>query len=212
MFSLSDAELNRLRDGDPGLFTELVRYYHPRLVNFARTFVGDRWSEEVVQDAWISVYGHLSGFAGRSQLRTWLYSIVRNAALSRLRKERRYRSLEEMSGGDDGGGAEAWLESQFDERGRWLQAPQGWGSDTAAALLEEEELQSCIDRAIDRLSPQQQSVLVLRDRQLMAMQDICNILEISYSNARVLLHRARLSVREAIELHLEGNECSVVAK
>ncbi|MEX1197584.1 MAG: RNA polymerase sigma factor [Pseudohongiellaceae bacterium] len=212
MFSLSDAELNRLRDGDPVLFTELVQYYHPRLVNFAGTYVGDRWSEEVVQDAWISVYKHLSGFAGRSQLSTWLYSIVRNAALSRLRKERRYRSLAEMARDENGGGAETWLESQFDERGRWLQAPQGWGTATAAAVLEEEELQSCIDRAIGRLSPLQQSVLIMRDQQQMALQDICNILEISYSNARVLLHRARLSVREAIELHLEGNECSVVGK
>ncbi len=211
MYSLSDAELDRLRDGDPVLFTELVQYYHPRLVNFARTIVGDRWSEEVVQEAWISAYGHLSGFVGRSQLSTWLYSIVRNAALSRLRKERRYRSLEEMAGGDDGG-AEAWLESQFDQRGRWLQSPQGWGAETAASVLEQEELQACVDQAIDRLSSQQQSVLLLRDRQQLALQDICNILEISYSNARVLLHRARLSVREAIELHLEGIECSVVGK
>ena len=81
---LDEQDLEALRRGDQLAFTRLVKRYHRQLLVVARAMVGDVWAEEVLQETWVSVHRALPRFEGRSSLQTWLYTIVRNEARTRL--------------------------------------------------------------------------------------------------------------------------------
>lgn len=199
--------LEALRQGDEQAFTRLVARHHRPIVQMCRAIVGDSAAEEVAQEAWISIHRALPDFAGRSSLKTWLYRIARNAALSRLRRQRREVSLDgllEAAGTDD---PSALMGGRFNSAGRWSEPPGHWGGESVTEVLEGEELQHCISRAIEALEPVRRAVLLMRDLEQLSFGDICNTLGISHSNARVLLHRARLAVHSSIEHYRETGEC-----
>ncbi|MEX0903696.1 MAG: sigma-70 family RNA polymerase sigma factor [Pseudohongiellaceae bacterium] len=202
-----DDQLARLRQGDHAAFTRLVKHYHARLLVVARAIAGDAWGEEVMQEAWIAVYRALPGFEGRSSLQTWLFTIVKHAAQARLRKEKRVKSLDSSLEDNNSSDVERLLDQRFDGAGRWQDFPGAWRIDSAAALLEETELRRCIDKCLRKLPARQRAVLMMRDMEQMDMQSICDVLEISESNGRVLLHRARLSLMGTIGNYLESGEC-----
>lgn len=194
-----DELIERLLAGDQAAYSAVVKAYHGLMLQIARSIVGEAVADEVVQDCWLAVMRNLPNFERRSSLKTWIMCIVGNTAKSRLRKESRSVSLEDITGGEDmSAGA-----GRFRESGHWLHPPSQWSIDTPEALLASDELRDCINRAIAALPPMQNAVLHLRDMQGMDMQNLCKILEITESNARVLLHRARNHVRSAIEDHQE---------
>ena len=199
-------DLQKLQQQDHAAFKSLVMRYHPRLVMVARAIVGDTWAEEVVQDTWLAAYKALPDFQGRSAISTWLITIVKNTATTRLRKESRLVSMDTGfgTGADDEGFLDA---DRFTPAGKWANQLSDWGTDSASALMEQQELKHCVDTAIARMPVQQRSILMLRDAQQLEVADICNILDISHSNARVLLHRARLKLFETINTYLETGEC-----
>ncbi len=201
-----ELDLDALRRGDRATFTRLVALHHRRLVIVARAIVGEAWAEEVVQETWISVHRALPKFEGRSSLLTWLYTIVRNEARTRLGKEARYVSLDTFpeSSNED---TLRTLNMEFRGDGHWQGAPADWHVDSPLELLENTALQHCIDRTLERLSADQRAVFTLRDLQQMELQDICNILELSNSNVRVLLHRARLTLMQVINRYQETGSC-----
>lgn len=199
-------DLAQLQQQNPAAFTSLVSRYHQRLILVAKAIVGDTWAEEVVQDTWLAAYRALPDFQGRSTISTWLITIVKNTATTRLRKERRLVSL------DSGFGAEADDEDflsaeRFTPTGKWANQYGDWGTDSASGLLEQQQLQQLIDAELAKMPTQQKAVLMMRDVQQMGVADVCNILDISHSNARVLLHRARLKLFDAINTYLESGEC-----
>ena len=205
-FHLQDEQdLEDLRRGDRAAFTRLVKRYHRPMGVIARAIVGDVWAEEVVQDSWISIHKALPRFEGRSSLQTWLYTIVRNEARTRLSKESRYVSLERMTGKHEDT-LEA-LDLQFKNDGHWQRAPVHWQSDTPLQVLEQSQLRRCIDHTLKTLSADQCAVFTMRDIQQMALEDICQILELSNANVRVLLHRARLSLMKVIDHYQETGTC-----
>lgn len=199
--------IKALQQGDEAAFAQLVKKYHRKLWYVARAIAGELWAEEVLQDAWLSVYRSIGSFEGRSSLKTWLYTIVKNQAKTRLRKESRNSHAMDNAihtGIDE---SAAFVETHFQDDGNWLKPPVSWDIDSPGALLEEEQLQQCINRAIERLSPDQQAVFQMRDMQQMELDDICNILDFSSSNVRVLLHRARIALMQVIERYQETGEC-----
>lgn len=199
--------LEALRSGNEAAFTDLVVRYHGRLVSLCRAMVGNGAAEEVVQEAWISIYRALPDFAGRSSLKTWIYTIARNSALSWLRRQGREVSLDsllEQAGTND---PAFLMADRFNESGRWRHAPGAWGSESVTELLESEELRVCISQAIEALEPVRRTVLLMRDLEQLPFEDICNTLDISHSNVRVLLHRARLEVHRRIDRFMETGEC-----
>jgi RNA polymerase sigma-70 factor (ECF subfamily) len=198
-----EEDLDALRRGDQAAFTRLVQRYHPRLLVVARAIVGDTWAEEVMQEVWISVHRSLERFEGRASLQTWLYTIVRNEARTRFGKEARYVKLETV-GNDD---CLQSLDLQFRDDGHWQASPPEWHSESPLALLEKEQLQHCIKHTLERLSPDQHAVFTMRDLQQMALDEICNILGLSNSNVRVLLHRARLTLMQVINRYQETGQC-----
>lgn len=194
--------LERLLAGEQQAFKELVDTYQSAMRAVAYAIVGNRQADEAVQDAWLAVVRSLPGFQRRSSLKTWLLTITANAAKNRYRQNRREVLLDDLpsphgSIGDD----------RFAADGHWRVAPFAWHEDTPEALLSEDELRQCLEHTLLSLPQLQSSVLILRERQGLALEEICNLLEISLSNVRVLLHRARLKVFATLEHFEETGQC-----
>lgn len=189
--------------GEEAAFRHAIRQIQPAMSNLARSIVGEKIADEVVQEAWVSVMKALPRFERRSSLKTWVLRIVANEAKSRLRRENRHVSLEAMLGEDTD------LAARFDERGHWRRdsAPIQWSEDSPEALLSSQELADCLDLVIAALPDMQAATLQLREQQGYALAEICNILEVSESNVRVLLHRARTRLFTAIEHFEQTGEC-----
>lgn len=196
------ALIQRLLAGEEKAYRQLVAAYHGGMLAFARSFVGEAIADEVVQESWLSMIKALPKFEQRSSLKTWLYTIVGNCARSRLRKENRTISfadpVQELTPVVDS--------ERFAVNHHWSHGPVPWENDTPEALLASEQLKQHLDQAIAALPLAQQSILVLRDQQGLAMEEICKILEISESNARVLLHRARARLWTCIEEFEKGKQ------
>ena len=201
--AVDDTELlKRLLAGEQQAFRELVSTYQGAMRAVAYAIVGSRHADEAVQDAWLSVVRNIGGFESRSSLKTWLLTITANAAKNRYKQNRREVLLDDLPSPhgtiDD---------DRFSADGHWLLAPLAWHQDTPEALLAENELRECLEHTLLSLPQLQSSVLVLRERQGLALEEICNLLDISLSNLRVLVHRARLKVFATVEHFEETGEC-----
>lgn len=196
--------LARLLGGDEAAFRELVSSYHGSLVRLAMTFVSERSvAEEVVQETWLGVIHGLRDFEGRSSLKTWIFRILANRARTRGKREARSVPFSSLKDPQLESGFEPAVDpSRFDVRGMWTDPPQPWINAAPDELLERRETMKLIQQAIEDLPPNQRAVAVLHDVEDVAPDEICNILEISETNQRVLLHRARSRLRRALEQHL----------
>jgi RNA polymerase sigma-70 factor, ECF subfamily len=202
--------LNLLRQRDEMAFTQLVEHYHPSLVRLARLFVQDEaMAEEISQETWLAVLQGLSQFEGRSSLKTWLFTILTNKAKTRSRRENRSIAFSDL--GD--ASLEALPTVSLDrfkdasaEMGQdhWLAGaqPASWAGIPEDILLSGETL-NFIHQTIKELPANQRAVITLHDVEELSSQEICNILEISETNQRVLLHRARARVRQSLEDYLQ---------
>lgn len=194
--------LARLRAGEDAAFREMVAAYQGAMRAVALAIVGSAHADEVVQDAWLAVVRHLDGFQGRSSLKTWLLTVTANTAKSKLRQVRREVSLDDLPaphGSID--------DSRFAADGHWSAAPLAWHSDSPEALLAEDELRECLEKTLLSLLDLQRSVVLLRERQGLELQEICNLLSLSLSNVRVLLHRGRLKLFATLEHFEETGQC-----
>jgi RNA polymerase sigma-70 factor (ECF subfamily) len=186
----------RLRAGDEQAFVELVARHHTAMVRIACSFVSSTAvAEEVVQDTWLGVLRGIDGFAGRSSFRTWLLRILVNRARSTGVREHRSVAV--------GDAVPAVDRSRFDASGAWASPPQHWVEDSEARLLAE-GLADQIQAALGELPARQREVVVLRDVDGLSGPEVCDVLEISEANQRVLLHRGRSHLRQALESELGG--------
>ena len=195
--------ISGLTAGDDNAWRQAIKIYHGPMLAAARAIVGDKIADEVVQESWMSVMRAIGKFEGRSTLKTWLVRIASNQAKTRLRKESRTTSLEAMTDGDP-----EWQE-RFTDRGHWSRGsePSEWGADSPDQLLAASDLRDCLDEAMGDLPEQQKLTLQLREQQGYALAEICNILDVSESNVRVLLHRARNRLYRTIEHFQSTGEC-----
>jgi RNA polymerase sigma-70 factor (ECF subfamily) len=186
----------RLRAGDEQAFVALVSRHHAAMVRVASSFVSSAAvAEEVVQDTWLGVLRGIDGFAGRSSFRTWLLRILVNRARSTGVREHRSVAV-----GDAGPAVDR---SRFDASGAWMSPPQHWVEDSEDRLLAE-GLADQIHVALGELPARQREVVVLRDVDGLSGPEVCDVLEISEANQRVLLHRGRSHLRQALESELGG--------
>jgi RNA polymerase sigma-70 factor (ECF subfamily) len=196
-------DLDELKVQDHRAFEELVSRYHRQMLTVARSIIGESLAEEVVQEAWISIYRALPRFEGRSTLKTWIYTIVGNQAKSRLRKESRTIALEDIGQAETG-----YLSGErFEPGGGWRQPPALWDMESPDSMLEEAQLRRCIEHTLSALTQVQRAVFTLRDIEQQSLDDICNILGVSDSNVRVILHRARIKLMQMIDRYQETGEC-----
>lgn len=197
--------LEGLRAGDEAAFALLVRKYGASMLRVAQLYVRDRAvAEEVVQDAWLGVLKGISGFEGRSSLKTWLFRILANTAKTRALREGRsvpFSALGREQSADPAVDADRFLGPDTRFPGHWIAAPAVWASGPEERLVASETLE-LISAEIDKLPAAQALVITMRDIEGFGSDEVCNALEISDTNQRVLLHRARSRVRRALEGYL----------
>ncbi len=185
--------VQRLAAGDKAAFEQVYNRHNTSLVRVATGVVRNRaTAEEVAQETWVAVLKSISGFEGRSSLASWIFSILINKARSRAKREGRIVSF-------DGAGEDDNLAAAFDGRGRWKNMPELWETLTPERILAGRSVMAHVNAAIEALPPGQRSVILLRAQQGLDAEDVCAILGISEGNMRVLLHRARLAVRTALD-------------
>jgi RNA polymerase sigma-70 factor, ECF subfamily len=198
--TVEEKDVVKFHNGETTSFSQLVREHHRALTALARTLVTDGDAEEVVQNAWLKAYRAIDDFEGRSSVRTWLSRIVINEARMKLRQHWREVTLDEELGPDS-------LRDRFDSAGNWRHPPSTWSADSPEALLMREDMARCLAKTLASMPPYQRALIELRDVQQLPFDDICNMLGISASNARVLLHRARTQIFAVVDRYQETGEC-----
>ncbi|MEW5850792.1 MAG: sigma-70 family RNA polymerase sigma factor [Myxococcota bacterium] len=185
--------------GDEDAFTQLVDRHSRQMLWLARTIVREpALAEEVLQETWLAVFQGLKDFEHRSRLKTWLFRIVTNRARTRAQREARSTPMSSLS--PEGEPSRDPLADHFTPRGGWAVPPTPWdGSDSPEAILERKEGVAIIATAIAALPPMQAAVVSLRDKEGWTAEEVCEALEISEGNQRVLLHRARTAIRAALD-------------
>ena len=206
--------VSRLRDGDEAAFTELMAAYNPALMRVALAHVRTRSvAEEVVQETWMGVLRGLDRFEGRSSLKTWIFRILTNIAISRGVRESRsvpFSSLadDEVEGGEEPVDPSRFFPADHDRwPGHWSLGPTRWKTPEQGLLTGE-----TLDRillAVEALPPAQRTVITLRDIEGWSAEEVAATLEVSAGNQRVLLHRARSKVRAAVEDYFGAVEPTV---
>jgi RNA polymerase sigma-70 factor (ECF subfamily) len=200
------ALVERLKAGDETAFAMLVRQHQAQMLRVARMFVSSQAvAEDVVADAWLGILQGLDRFEGRSSLRTWMYRILTNIAKTRGQREGRSVPFSSLAGDDLDAPAvdESWFQGSDDRwTGGWASLPDDWRGIPDDRLLSA-EVRALIGAAIADLPPMQAEVLRLRDVRGWSSAEVRNALDISETNQRVLLHRARSKVRRALEHYLE---------
>ncbi len=194
--------IRRILDGEESAFAELVEQYNGSMIRLAMAFVPSQAvAHEVVQEAWMGVLTGLDSFEGRSTLKTWIFRILTNRAKTRGTREARTVPFSALGRGDEDAPIEA---ERFTSKGRWATPPSPWAVSTPEALLQQKEAMQVLTASIEQLPPNQRAVVAMRDIDGWESADVCNVLEISETNQRVLLHRGRTRLRRALEKHLAG--------
>ena len=198
---LPDKELvEKLLNQDSSAFQAVMTTWYSPMYYVASSIAGEAIADEVIQESWASVLRALPKFEFRSSLKSWVMRIVSNEAKTRRRKESRTVSLEQME--------DTWAtDPRFNSNDHWQSPNKQWEGDSPEALLQAGELQKCIEKSIANLPDNQRSVLMMRETGSHSLEDICNILNVSSSNVRVLLHRARDKVLQTIERYERVGEC-----
>jgi RNA polymerase sigma-70 factor (ECF subfamily) len=193
--------VERARAGDEDAFAVLVRRYSPALLRLARMYVPTQAiAEDVVQETWLGVLRGLERFEGRSSFKTWLFRILVNRAKTRGVREHRSIPFSSVGagGGEDEDEGPTVDPTRFAAAGAWTSAPRDWRDDPEESLRSSEALRIARE-AIDELPERQRIVITMRDIDGLSSEDVRNVLDVSETNQRVLLHRARAKVRQALE-------------
>jgi RNA polymerase sigma-70 factor (ECF subfamily) len=193
-----------LRAGDEAAFSAVVREWHSAMLRVARIFTPSRAvAEEVVQETWLRVLGALDRFEGRSSLKTWVFRILVNTAKTRAQREG--RSIPFSSLHDPARVPEAAVDAERFLADDHPHHPGGWESpprELPEDRLISSETREVIANAIEALPSSQRAVISLRDVEGWSSEEVRNALDLSEVNQRVLLHRARARVRQALENYL----------
>jgi RNA polymerase sigma-70 factor (ECF subfamily) len=168
----------RLRAGEARAFEELVRAYQHRVFGVAVRMLGNgAEAEDVAQEVFFRVHRAIGEFRGDAKLSTWLYAIASRLCLTRL-----------------GAG-----ERRLGRQGEETLARLANGHADPAASLEKSELEAALHRAIAELPEDRRIVVVLRDLEGLAYEEIAAALELPLGTVRSRLHRARLDLKEKLE-------------
>jgi len=200
---MTEVDLQALRRGDELAFRMLVKELHSTLFRLAMIYSPSRAiAEETVQETWLAVIRGLDGYAGRASLRTWVCRILVNIARRRAGIEARSLPFSTL---DDDGDFPAVAPDRFFETGprpgQWRVMPSDWSRVPEDKLLSW-ELHGVVAEAIAELPPGQREVITLRDIEGWTTAEVSELLAIEDGNQRVLLHRARSRVRQALENYL----------
>jgi len=178
-------------------FARQVETLRPQLMRFARTQLrNDAWAEDAVSDTLLAALEKPQSFGGQSQLKTWLVGILKHKVVDQLRRHTREATVLVGEDGED-------LDEQiFLPDGHFRDMPQDWGSPESA--FGQRQFFEVLEACMDHLPPAQGRVFMMREWLELETDEICKELQISSTNLWVMLHRARLRLRECLQLHWFG--------
>lgn len=207
MLSIPDEShfIAQLKHGDERAFLTLVEEHHASLMRMARIFVSDHaLAEEIVQETWLAVIAGIQGFQGNASIKTWIFAIMSNQAKKHAKKASRTVNLSALNNlqQEDLLNPDA---SKFKQNGHWLEPIARWNIDPEEELVKGRLLE-VIQDTVENIPEKQRIVFTMRDMQGFSAEDVTSVLELSEVNQRVLLHRARAAIREAIATYLQQSE------
>jgi RNA polymerase sigma-70 factor (ECF subfamily) len=174
----------------------------PQLLRFAKLQLrSEAQAEDAVQEAMLAALAGAEKFAGAAQAKTWVFAILKNKIIDELRRRAREGNVLDYSNDaeetDD-------LDVLFDQRGHWTEAPSAWENPEAA--LENQQFWVIFEACLDGVPPKPGRVFMMREILGLETEEICKELGISSSNCWVLLHRARLGLRECLSRRWFGED------
>ncbi len=195
----------RIAAGDEAAFLSFLDAVGPTLKRLCHALVRNpATAEEVVQETWTAIFDGIASFEGRSALKTWACRILVNTAKKRVAREARSVPMSAI-GGDDEAESGVVDPARFDAAGFWVAPPTALGEGcTPEGLAVRKEVQQVIRQALEELPEAQRAVVTLRDVEGWDSAEVCNALDLSETNQRVLLHRGRARIRAKLELYLAG--------
>jgi len=198
---------DRLRRGEEAAFRELIRTHRTGLLQLARSFVKDSaTAEEVLQETWLAVIEGLDGLEDPRALTGWIYRILANKARRRGQREARSAAFSELA--ETAGEAPAVDPAAFTRRGFWAGTVPAWDAVTPERVLGDRQSLARAQAALDGLPPLQRATVLLTTVAGLAPEAVCEILDISEANRRVLLHRGRAALRRALAEQPSGGDRS----
>jgi RNA polymerase sigma-70 factor (ECF subfamily) len=195
-----------LREGDERTFRELFARTYPMMKRIARSHVSsDAVAEEIVQDTWMAVITGIGRFEGRSALSTWIFSILSNQAKNHSARERRALPFSSVAPRDTEEPAVGVDRFQKDDEawpGHWANPPRPWQKPERRLLSL--EARDHLKQALTQLPDRQRLIVGLRDIDGYSAGEVCDLLDVSHENQRVLLHRGRSRLRAVLEEYVDA--------
>ncbi|MBA2495491.1 MAG: sigma-70 family RNA polymerase sigma factor [Acidimicrobiia bacterium] len=202
------AVVEGLRRGSDATFGALIDRHQGSMLRVAAVYVADRnAAEDVVQETWMAVIRGIDRFDGRSSIKTWIFRILTNRAKTMGRRASRVVPISSLNGSRDGPAVDP--DHFFDTRhpywpGHWCNPPSRWAEGPEDRVATKDAVGAVL-RAIAALPSAQREVVTLRDVECWTAVEVCDALDLSETNQRVLLHRARSKVRRQLEDHYEDS-------
>jgi len=178
-------------------FADQLQALRPRLLKYAQLQLRNpAWAEDAVSETLLAALEKPQSFAGQSQLKTWLVGILKHKLVDQLRRNARDMSMTAEDGED-------LDELLFRPDGHWREAPQEWGD--PEHTLHQLDFMRVLDACVEKLPGQQGRLFMMREWLELDTDEICKVLDISPTNLWVMLHRARLRLRECLQLNWFAN-------
>ncbi|MGM9486436.1 sigma-70 family RNA polymerase sigma factor [Ideonella sp. YS5] len=175
-------------------FAQQVEALRPQLLRYARSQLrNDAWAEDAVSDTLLAALERPQAFAGGSALKTWLVGILKHKLIDQLRRQSREATVLDREDAED---LDALM---FDETGHWRETPVDW-ADQPEALCGQRQFLSVLDACVEKLPATQGRVFMMREWLELETDEICKELAITTTNLWVLLHRARLRLRDCLQV------------
>ncbi len=188
---------NLQRDANPLADTAFLEDMRRQMIRFATLQLGDsHQAEDAVQEALIGALKNAASFGGRAALKTWIFAILKNKIADVLRQKQHSVNFSSLLREED---EDEDFSGLFDRKGFWQadERPVAWGNPEAS--LRETDFWRVFEACLDNLPPKQARVFMMREFVELDADEICAAMELTTSNLHVLLHRARLRLRECIE-------------
>ena len=173
----------------------------PALMRIARLHLrNDAWAEDAVSETMLAALENRTGFAARSKFKTWVVGILKHKIIDTFRARKREEPLADS---EDDGGLEDGI---FKEDGHYRDWPKEWS--TPETHFSRNQFLEILEACVQQLPSSQGRIFLMREWLELPTDEICNQLSITTTNAGVLLHRARLRLRECLNLNWFQNPSS----
>ena len=174
-------------------FAQQVEALRPQLLRYARSQLrNDAWAEDAVSDTLLAALERPQAFAGGSALKTWLVGILKHKLIDQLRRQSKEATVLDREDAED---LDALM---FDETGHWRETPVDW-VDQPEVLCGQRQFLAVLDACIEKLPATQGRVFMMREWLELETDEICKELAITTTHLWVLLHRARLRLRDCLQ-------------